>query len=448
MQSLIDYLDKYAGCRFVIVGKGPTSFNFDRLADVGDPIIFINDAIQFSRLAERSREKFFFALDASQSVWLKDLDATAVLATEPDAQYAVEHADLLPDRLFTSRLPESELPPRLVGWQYGHLRDGLASMTREELARANQLTIGLKGTIAPAIHFAWLCGAREIAFIGCDGAAAGYDPRIEVRSNAPDLGVHAAIRRNQDWLCEQLRLETHYVHSDHLEPAIPRRMNFAWFGSDVPQWVVDNIALFREHHPNWYIRLWRSLPDTALARAARDCSQWCQWADLLYLHVLYDEGGFVMDTDSVTVRSFEPLRQHWAFTTRHIDKGTSRLTNGVMGAVPRSFAFERALGAAAELAANAPDGGHARCTFGPTLLTELFGRGDGPMTILPHWYFYPFRTRERDLAVRFWHADRAEREELLADVLQQTGGEWPYAVHLWGVDDSSHTPAIPADVVV
>lgn len=445
MQALKDYLNKFVGGRFVIVGKGPTPFDFSTLGEIGDPVIFINDAVQFAPLATRSRQKFFFALDARQALWLKNLGgATPVLASGPDDEYLAKYAKLVPERLFTDHLPADQFPDPadgLVTWKYGHFAGHLMELTRDEIARRNQLTVGFKGTIAPAIHFAWLCGAREIAFIGCDGNRAGYDPRIEIASGAPNLNQQAAIRANQDRICADLGLETEYVAGPRLAPRIPRRMNFAWFGPDVPGWVVKTIEAFRADHPAWHIRLWRDLPDRMapeLRRAAERCDQWCQWADLLYLHLLYDEGGFVMDTDSICVRSFEPLRAHPAFTTRHRDITGNRLTNGVMGSAPRSPAAELAMRAAMRLSDTLPPGEKfPRCSFGPTLLTELFGGETGGMTILPHWYFYPFRTGERELARQFASAAGGIDALLKGRV---PDGERPYAVHLWGVDDSSHTP--------
>lgn len=449
MNTLSGYRNRYAGHRFIIVGKGPTDFQFENLADVGDPIIFINDAVQFDRFAERSLETFLFALDARQAVWVEpDMRSTPILSMEPDQQYRREHPDLIRDRLFLDRLDPSRLPDRTVGYRWGRCED-LTAFDPADID-SGRLLVGHKGTIIPAIHFARICGAAEIAFIGCDGVATGYDARIDIQSLAPDLGLHAVIRRNQDALCKALHLPTTYVHTEFMTQVIPRRMNLAWFGGLPPGWVVDTIRAFREHHPEWHIRLHNRLPtdllaDPAFGAAAKRCWQQCQLADLLYLWVLYHEGGFVMDTDSVAVRAFDELRRgSAAFSAPHLGIPGSRLTNGLMGAVPRSRAFERCINAVHDMAAGGwpadAQGRLPRCTFGPTLLTKLFSEdGDRDFTSLPWWYFYPFPTAQRDLAAEFQHATEPRRRELLNQARCPLPADArPFAVHLWGVDGSGH----------
>ncbi len=449
MKPLSDYAGKYQGCRFVIVGKGPTKFQFENLAEIGDPVIFINDAVQFDHMAERSVETFFFALDAKQAVWLEPgMRSTPVLSIRPDTQYMTEHGDIAHERLFLCDLPTARIPD-CVGYRWGRAPDIDNFNPRSLLF--DQLLIGHKGTIIPAIHFAWLCGASEIAFIGCDGIPNGYDARIEIKSGAPDLGVNAIIRKNQDALCERLDLPTVYVDTESLEPVIPKRMNFAWFGSEPPEWVRDIVSLFELHHPGWFTRIHTEFQEDMLScswfkEAVDKCWQFCQQADLLYLWLLYNEGGFVMDTDSVTIRSFEPLRRgHSAFTTCHLAWG-NRLTNGVMGSVPRGRAFARCVRHIGQRARTGwPRDKHGqlpRCSFGPTMLTELFTeQGDGDMTILPHWYFYPFRTTDRGMAMEFWHAGEERRRELLGQLGESIpDGQIPFAAHMWGVDGSGHTP--------
>jgi len=310
------------------------------------------------------------------------------------------------------------------------------------MASDGRLLIGLGGTIHTALHFAWLSGAREIAFIGCDGRPDGYDPRLAIRSGAPDLGVQAKIRANQDRLCRRLGLEAEYVE-ERLEPLIPRLAHFAWLNGDPPAWVQEAVREFREKNPGWEVRLWPDLPPdvpTALGPALAGCWQECQRADILYCLVLDRFGGVVLDCDHLVLRSFEPLRRgREAWTTSHNDLHR-RLTNGAMGAVAGSRAFRRALAAIPWIhRKGGRDGRVRRCAYGPDMLTQRFSnRGDRDLQLLPWHYFYPYSCQEAPLARRLRGATDAERRQALEKIQGRfSDGQWPYTVHLWGVEGSS-----------
>ena len=51
-----------------MVGRGPTNFDYRELADIADPIFFINDAVCLEKYARS--ETFFFAHDVEMRVWL------------------------------------------------------------------------------------------------------------------------------------------------------------------------------------------------------------------------------------------------------------------------------------------------------------------------------------------------------------------------------------------
>ena len=457
MQALASYLNKYPGRRFVIVGRGPTAFDFARLADVADPIIFINDAVQLEGHATASVETFFFAHDACQRVWLTpELKSTAVLPRmEPSGEPAHPHQK----RLFVLETPEALSVPRLViydwGGRYWAQGRSLAEFTREEIACAGTLALGggnndkslAGGTIHSAIHFAWLCGATEIAFIGCDGTGTDYEGRLENRSQGVNLGVHAAIRKAVDLMCGELGLDTEYVSAPSIASVIPRLMHFVWFG-DEPPWLQEITGAFQEHNPRWEVRLWTGMPQelpVQLYDAARGAQQVCQWADILYCWLLHEFGGMVMDTDCVTLRSFDPLRRMVpAWTTAH-HEAHSRLTNGVMGSVPGGAAFARCCRdiPAQHAAMGRDERQWGRCMYGPDMLTRLFTtRGNDDFKVLPWHYFYPWRFCERDTAHEFWRAPPERRAELLAEMSDRfMDGERPYAVHLWGIEGSSQRPA-------
>ena len=444
MGTIAEYVDRYRGRRFVVVGKGPTEFQFPNLASITDPIIFINDAVQFECFAVNSAETFFFAHDECQAVWLTpELSSTAVLPRASTPQEEARHHPHQ-NRLFAADHVQQLADLRsYITYEWEGRDDALLDMRRDQVASDGRLYANC-GTIHSAIHFAWLCGATEIAFIGCDGTGLDYDERIENRADGPNLGQFARIRRVQDMMCERLGVDAEYVQAAELDSIIPRLAHVVWFGDSIPDFVHCAIEDFNRHNPTWYARLWQQVPldmPMPLQRALDGAEQICQQADIMYVWLLYSLGGVVFDTDSITLRSFEPLRRHGqAWTTRHNDDH-KRLTNGVMGSIVRSRAFARCVQFVATAHEEMLRGARAwaRCMYGPDMLTELFTRdGDGDMTLLPWHYFYPWRYVERETARAFGRADDEERRALLDSVADRfIDGESPYAVHLWGINGSS-----------
>jgi len=451
-KSVGEYRNAYAGRRFWIVGKGPTPFAFENLCEIDDPIIFLNDAVQFERFAAAAPETFFFAHDPRQRVWLTPLlRSTAVLPLR-DATGSTGKT-----KLSVQSAPAETASVASVAaytWADEYRRDParVSRRSRGDLARTGRLFVG-PGTIHTAIHFAWLCGANGISFIGCDGwpghnstdPAAAYDPRIDLRSGGPSLGVHVRIRKTQDWLCGQLALATEYIHEPHATPQIPRTAHVIWLGGAPPAFAIDHIDAFRGHHPDWNVKLWTAPPPDMpadLRAICNACDLLCQRADVLRYWLLHRYGGMYLDCDVLTLRSFEPLRRYEAFAARQCD---GRVNIAVLGSVAGGVATDVILRAVREVARG---GGGKRTKYGPSLLTALFGRSGGArhVSVLPEHYFYLFRWHresERNEAHRFRRADAAERRRMLDAVAERiTDPVAPYAVHLWGVDGSSHRKAI------
>lgn len=449
MRTIAEYLNRYKGRRFVIVGKGPTQFRYENLAEVADPVIFINDAVQFEGHAKQAPETFFFAHDKMQGIWLDRIKSTAVLplCNSVDCKgvpmVSVE---------WLKSSEEFRVPKDVVayGWDnnWREDRDPVKSLTREQIAESRNLFIG-NGTIQSAIHFAWLCGASEIDFVGCDGFMHGeamYDKRVNVlgadtmsdKTSEHRARIFSSLRRWQDWLCEALQMPTLYVNERYIEPRIPKRAHFIWFGV-LPDWVEKNVASFKEHHPDWKVTLWRrlpgDLPDDLLA-AYNGCQQVCQQKDILSYWLLLKHGGIFLDADMVTVRSMEPLRRFDAWGCR---THCGHVNCAALGAVKGSAAMTRVLAGVVENAADEKLKG-ARTRYGPGLLTRLFGMngdGDADFAVLPRHYFYLLP--EAGVAHSWWNGDPAERARIMAEhKVYFTDATKAYAVHLWGVENSGH----------
>jgi hypothetical protein len=201
--------NKYKGQTCYVVGRGPTDFDYHDLADVTEPVFFINDAVG---LAEYTRsETFFFAHDIEMRVWLDgSLTATAILPIEgtilgDDPDVVLGHAG------------------PVVYYHRGEQNRGdLLRMSHDEVAAREELFVH-SGTIHSLLHFIWFCGFRRVVFIGCDGinrkyalasacgAQNGYDRRLQNRSNTSPWWQYKKIRRAQDLLTTLFGIEAIYL---------------------------------------------------------------------------------------------------------------------------------------------------------------------------------------------------------------------------------------------
>jgi len=95
---------------------------------------------------------------------------------------------------------------------------------------------------------------------------------------------------------------------------IPRTLHVIWVGDEAKR--PDNcIATWRHHNPDWTVRVWGN-DDLATygwvnarhmrAMAGRELNG---VADIMRWEILYNEGGFVVDADSICERPLEP----WLF---------------------------------------------------------------------------------------------------------------------------------------
>lgn len=95
---------------------------------------------------------------------------------------------------------------------------------------------------------------------------------------------------------------------------IPRTLHVIWVGDESKR--PDNcIATWREHNPGWTVRVWGNEELAGYgwinaahmrAMAQRELNG---VADLMRWEILYQEGGFVVDADSICLRPLEP----WLF---------------------------------------------------------------------------------------------------------------------------------------
>jgi hypothetical protein len=194
-----DFNGKYTGQSCYVIGRGKTGFDYEKLAAVSEPILFINDAVCLEKYARS--ETFFFAHDAQMLVWLNGSSrSTAVVPIDGKVfrqtpGITLHHAGKIV----------------FYHWREQN-KEELLGMTRQQIAAVKQLYTHT-GTIHSVLHFIWFCGFSRVNFVGCDGAG-GYDPRLANLSRSSPNGNYGAIGRAQRLLTMLFGLEAVYLGND------------------------------------------------------------------------------------------------------------------------------------------------------------------------------------------------------------------------------------------
>jgi FkbM family methyltransferase len=180
--------------------------------------------------------------------------------------------------------------------------------------------------------------------------------------------------------------------------SIPKTIHFT-----IPEHPTEvqlrNIQIARDLHPDWTVVVWKDPVDRTsfiLAKYWDKTNSGAQLADLIRLEVVYQQGGFYVDSDFVLLRSLEALRAY-PFVVGTEDGNV--LTNAFFGAVAQSPVLAHLID---ELDRNEVDWKlPPDFTTGPRFfMRELKWRDD--VTVLPRETFYPYLPGERPRPPRLW----------------------------------------------
>lgn len=176
---------------------------------------------------------------------------------------------------------------------------------------------------------------------------------------------------------------------------IPRKLHVIWVGDESKR--PDNcIETWRRHNPDWALRVWGN-EDLATygwinsnhmrAMAVRELNG---VADLMRWEILYNEGGFVVDADSICRRPLEP----WLFEGEAMAcwenelKRPGLIAAGYVASVPENPFFGQLI---LDLQnTERVDDRMAWESVGPLFLTEAHrAHGYTGLTIWPSHFFIP-----------------------------------------------------------
>lgn len=176
---------------------------------------------------------------------------------------------------------------------------------------------------------------------------------------------------------------------------IPKTLHIIWVGDESKR--PDNcIATWRRNNPNWRLRVWGNTElatygwinaDHMRQMATRELNG---VADLMRWEILYNEGGFVVDADSICLRSLPDwLLEGEAFACWENEIVRPNLiAAGYVASIPENpFIGQIVLDIKS---AESVVHDKAWKTVGPVRLTENFYRYRGSnMTVHPSHYFIP-----------------------------------------------------------
>lgn len=427
--------NRHAGETAVVVGRGPTSFDYRQLSEFTGPVFFLNDAVQLDQHVAGAA--YLVAVDNEMVRLLhRPLKATPVLPRSLGgllASVPVDHSVVYYE---CDRTP----------------RERLLLQSREQLTALGELYNG-SVTIMTALHLIWYCGCVGVVFIGCDGLneprgmqrfgadTNGYDPRLANLSQTKPAWNYQRIREEQDRICRQLNLSTQYIGTPDMPhpnpfhrptPVIPPLAHYIWLGGRMPEFMRSNIERFRWLHPGWKVRVWEGLPES-FPEELRDFTlrlhQLCMRSDVLRIWLLHEFGGLYLDGDVYPIRPFDELRHYDHFFG--MEKRGASGTNCVVGAIQGGEFTTKLLDRAAA-ARKRPAPPTARTAFGPRLYTELMHGYPGLVNPLPEHYFCLFQDHATAFALAQQpfpeiHRRLVEKEGEFAD------GVWPFGIHTYGI---------------
>ena len=223
---------------------------------------------------------------------------------------------------------------------------------------------------------------------------------------------------------------------------IPKIIHFVWIGPPMPAWAERNVEEFRRLNPGYEVRLHGEealLPDYRTAYAARNIP--ANKSDLLRYSALERWGGWYFDCDMFPLRPLDEAVQAWRLDGRKLYLARMDRTRPINGAVLAAAADSPAwpeIRARIPLAAKDKD----FKAVGPSLLSSLAAERPDLVEVAGKAWWYGADER--------WAAKL--RRRVLAgdlDIVRrfdpETGGQLPFALHLWAYQHADKVAAGEGD---
>lgn len=162
-----------------------------------------------------------------------------------------------------------------------------------------------------------LCAGEYVLMI----ANGDFYPVLEQLSAMQDMVNALVCIAPVIQLSEKAEPQITGIYKSSTEPLIPKVIHYCWFsGQPIPQKLQDCIKSWHEKCPDYEIVRWdesnydyKKLPYT---RQAYEAEKWGFIPDIARLEILYQYGGFYLDTDVELLKSLDELRYQQGFCGR------------------------------------------------------------------------------------------------------------------------------------
>ena len=223
--------------------------------------------------------------------------------------------------------------------------------------------------------------------------------------------------------------KNHYENvTPSTKPRIPKIIHLIWLGSSLPKLFEKYVQSWRDHHPDWTVKLWLEEDVFSFPFVTGDkinqSKNHGQRSDIFRYEILYRYGGLYADVDFLCLKPHDILHHTCNF---YASMSPFTVYNGLMAASPKHPIVKICLDTINQIPEFGTESNDIMTQTGPFLLTRSLlhalenGEGHGVICYHPA-YFYSFPAVKR---FQFWNADEA------FSIVQPHLFKDAFAVHLW-----------------
>lgn len=144
----------------------------------------------------------------------------------------------------------------------------------------------------------------------------------------------------------KIKQKERFFIKDYFTEEIPKIIHYCWFsGNPIPDYLNQCIQSWHEQCPDYEIVRWDEnnydISGNPYVKRAYEAGKWAFAADYARLEILYNNGGFYIDTDVQLLKSLDILRKQGAFCG--VEKWGNINTGGCCGAVKHHIMLKEML---------------------------------------------------------------------------------------------------------
>jgi hypothetical protein len=224
------------------------------------------------------------------------------------------------------------------------------------------------------------------------------------------------------------------------EQVIEKNIHFVWIGGDMPEWAKCNINEFRRLNPDYHVMIHGEealLP--SLVPVYQKLTDIRQKSDLLRLSVLKTFGGWYFDTDFWPLRSCDDAERSFGvdgsrlFLSKQQGNRNPRLdiANAPMAAAKDSPVIDELVKAA--LVTENISG----TAYGPALVKSFVAKNAHKCHVIGGQWYFP---ANHQTAITHYQRILAGYDSFVYQMCEGTGGQKPFAIHLWAAGATDLLP--------